>query len=331
MHSNFSQVLLSHIDNALMQNEQVILFQNRRGYSPYLECSECGWIPKCKFCDVSLTYHKAGNKLVCHYCGYSLDGIYRCGHCKQASMETKGFGTERIEDEIQVIFPDAKVARLDMDTTRSKHGHEEIIDAFQNQKVDILIGTQMVSKGLDFDHVSLVGILNADNMLQFPDFRAYERSYQLMAQVSGRAGRKDKKGKVIVQTGDPENYIISQVANNNYAQLFKQQLAERKTFFYPPFSRLISITLKHRDKQLVEEGSHELVKLLQLIENIKVLGPVTPAINRVQNLYLKNIMLKLVKTTDTIRLKKEIGNTIDDFSKISKFKTILISVNVDPM
>jgi primosomal protein N' (replication factor Y) (superfamily II helicase) len=331
MQSHFSQVLLSHIDEALAKNEQVILFQNRRGYSPYLECSQCGWIPKCKFCDVSLTYHKGTDKLVCHYCGYTLDGVYRCGHCKQPAMETKGFGTERIEDEIQLIFPDSRVGRLDMDTTRNKYGHEEIIRDFQDHKIDILIGTQMVSKGLDFDHVSLVGILNADNMLQFPDFRAHERSYQLMAQVSGRAGRKDKKGKVIIQTSDPENYIIHQVAENQYDKLFEQQLLERKTFFYPPYSRLISITLKHRDKQVVEEGSQDLALNLKTLSGLKVLGPSTPVINRIQNLYLKNILLKLSKNTDTIRLKNQVNEIISVFGDLAKFKSVIVSVNVDPM
>jgi primosomal protein N' (replication factor Y) len=331
MLSHFTPMLIDNIEEALNNNEQVILFQNRRGFSPFLECSSCGWVPKCKWCDVSLTYHKKINKLICHYCGYSIDNIYRCSVCNQPSMETKGFGTEKIEDEIAIIFPDAKIARLDIDTSRGKYGHEVIINDFQEQNIDILIGTQMVSKGLDFDHVSVVGILSADSMLRFPDFRAYERSYQLMAQVSGRAGRKNKQGKVIIQTFDTENIIINQVINNNYELMFNHQLNERRQFFYPPFSRLIKVTIKHRDKNILKKVSYELAELLKTIPDCKILGPTTPPIIRIQNYFIKNIMIKIKKTNHTAKTKNRIEQTIESINSKKGYKATIIIIDVDPM
>ena len=326
----FSQTLLSSIDNALSKDEQVILFQNRRGYSPFLECTECGYVPKCKHCDVSLTYHKGIERLVCHYCGYSVAVVTTCDHCHQSTMRLAGFGTERIEDELKQIFPQANIARLDTDTTRTKHGGENIIRDFQEQRINILIGTQMVSKGLDFGHVSIVGILNADNMLCFPDFRAYERSFQLMAQVSGRAGRKDKTGKVIIQTSNPENSIIRQVVANDYQAMYDTQMAERTQFFYPPVCRFIYITLKHRDRQTVEDGARELFGLVSKVGGITPLGPTTPAINRIQNLYLMNITIKLSKA-DTMQSKLGLQQAIDFFLQLPKYKNVMIMANVDPM
>ncbi len=331
MQSHFTPMMVDNIEEALKNGEQVILFQNRRGFSPYLECGSCGWVPKCKWCDVSLTYHKGINKLVCHYCGFSISGVYRCNHCNHPHMETKGFGTEKIEDEIALMFPDAKVGRLDFDSTRGKHGHEIIINDFQQQNIDILIGTQMVSKGLDFDHVSIVGILSADNMLRFPDFRAYERSYQLMAQVSGRAGRKKKQGKVIIQTYDIENVIINQVVNNNYQQMYEYQLKERKQFFYPPFSRLIKLTLKHRDKNVLNKVSYKLADELKKIGQCKILGPTTPAVMRIQNYYIKNILIKLNKGQQITQVKQKIQETITTINTQKEFKTTQIVVDVDPM
>lgn len=331
MQSHFTPMMIDNIEETLNNKEQVILFQNRRGFSPYLECSSCGWVPTCKWCDVSLTYHKAINKLVCHYCGFSIDGVYRCGHCSQPNLETKGFGTEKVEDEIALIFPDAKVGRLDLDSTRGKHGHETIINNFQDQNIDILIGTQMVSKGLDFDHVSLVGILSADSMLRFPDFRAYERSYQLMAQVSGRAGRKKKQGKVIIQTYDTENIIINQVVHNNYQQMYEHQLEERKQFFYPPFSRLIKLTLKHRDKNMLNKVSYELAGELKNIKKCKILGPTTPVIIRIQNYYIKTILIKLGKGPQTTEVKRKVQETINIVNVKKEYKTTQIIVDVDPM
>lgn len=326
----FSQTLLSSIDTALSQNEQVILFQNRRGYSPFLECPECGYVPKCKHCDVSLTYHKGIGKLVCHYCGYTINATTTCDHCHQNTMRLAGFGTERIEDELKQIFPQANIARLDTDTTRTKHGGENIIRDFQEQHIDILIGTQMVSKGLDFKNVSIVGILNADNMLSFPDFRAYERSFQLMAQVSGRAGRQDKLGKVIIQTANPENSVVQQVVANNFGAMYQTQMAERTQFVYPPVCRLIYITLKHRDRQTVEEGARELFALISQINGLTALGPTTPAVNRIQNLYLMDIVIKLSKA-DTLRAKADLQQAISFFLQLPKYKTVMVVPNVDPM
>lgn len=330
MQAHFTPELISNIEEALTNNEQVILFQNRRGFSPYLECGSCGWIPSCKFCDVSLTYHKKINKLICHYCGYSVNGVYRCGHCKQPNLETKGFGTEKIEDEISLIFPNAKVARLDLDSTRGKHGHEHIITDFQNHKIDILIGTQMVSKGLDFAGVSLVGILNADNMLRYPDFRAYERSFQLMAQVSGRAGRSSKQGKVVIQTSDTEHKIIRQVINNNYLKMFMDQASERKSFFYPPFTRLIRLTLKHKNQQTAFNAASTLIKNLTKIHGIKVLGPSTPVINRIQNLYIQQIVIKLAKTDKLTFAKNNIKKWCNQLVEQKEFKQVVVIKDVDP-
>jgi primosomal protein N' (replication factor Y) len=330
MHAHFTPMLIQNIDEALENKEQVILFQNRRGFSPYLECASCGWIPKCKWCDVSLTYHKGINKLTCHYCGYSIDNVYRCGHCKQPDLETKGFGTEKVEDEIQLIYPEARVARLDLDTTRGKYGHETIINNFQNQHIDILIGTQMVSKGLDFDHVSVVGILNADNMLKFPDFRAYERSYQLMAQVSGRAGRKNKQGKVIIQTNDTEHAIIQQVIQNNYVAMFNQQLSERRNFNYPPFSRLIKLTLKHRDQHVVTKAAQFLVNAIKSMKHLTILGPTVPAIPRIQNQYLRTALIKLDKGNQVTQIKRQLTVLIDDMKTHPQFKSVTIIPDVDP-
>lgn len=331
MHAHFTPTLLLNIEEALENKEQIILFQNRRGFSPYLECNSCGWIPKCKFCDVSLTYHKGINKLTCHYCGYSINGVYRCGHCNQPDLETKGFGTEKVEDEIQLIYPDARVARLDLDTTRGKYGHETIINDFQNQHVDILIGTQMVSKGLDFDHVSVVGILNADNMLRFPDFRAYERSYQLMAQVSGRAGRKKKQGKVVIQTNDTEHPIIQQVIHNNYPIMFKQQLKERKEFNYPPFSRLIKVTLKHRDLNTVQKGAQFLINSFKALPHLQVLGPTVPPIPRIQNQYIRTALIKLHRGNHVTTVKRQLVTQVDALKQHPPFKSVQVMLDVDPM
>ncbi len=330
MRAHFTPELVDNIELALNNKEQIILFQNRRGFSPYLECGSCGSIPGCKFCDVSLTYHKRINKLVCHYCGYQINSIHRCGDCKEPNMTTKGFGTEKIEEEIAIIFPDAKIGRLDLDSTRGKHGHEDIINAFQNHKIDILIGTQMVSKGLDFAGVSLVGILNADNMLRYPDFRAYERSYQLMAQVSGRAGRKSKQGKVIIQTSDTEHYIIKQVINNDYEKMFLSQATERKNFLYPPYTRLIRITLKHRDNQTVLNAGMQLAQNLNKIPRTKILGPSTPLINRIQNLYIQQIVIKLEKGTKLAAAKKAIQANCDQLVLQKAFKQVVVIKDVDP-
>lgn len=331
MQGHFTPLLLHFVRQAMEENKQVILFQNRRGYSPFLECKECGWVPKCKFCDVSLTYHKSGQKLSCHYCGYSTSSVKKCPVCSNTQIEAKGFGTEKIEDDMQILFPSARIGRLDLDTTQGKFGHLPIITAFEDQELDILIGTQMVSKGLDFEHVGVVGVLNADSMLSFPDFRAYERSYQLMAQVSGRAGRKHGQGTVIIQTRNVDHAIIKQVQDNNYQAMYEVQLAERRRFLYPPFSRLIELTLKHQDSALCDDAARYLVNELKKINGCMVLGPTTPFINRIQNKYIRNVLLKLSKDGEHGRLKNALTELFDEFAKHEKYKRITLSVDVDPM
>ncbi len=330
MQSHFTPALISQIEQALANNEQVILFQNRRGFSPYLECKSCGQVPKCKYCDVSLTYHKGINKLICHYCGYSVQASNTCNYCGSTDVETKGFGTEKIEDEISLIFPNARVGRLDLDTARGKYSHEVIITDFQEHRIDILIGTQMVSKGLDFDHVSVVGILNADSMLNYPDFRAHERSYQLMAQVSGRAGRKNKQGKVIVQTYDAKNSIIKQVIDNDYFAMYTTQLNERNAFMYPPFSRLIKVTIKHRDKQVLDSGASLIAKNIRQIAGNRLLGPTWPVINRIQNFYIKQILIKLEKGKNLAQVKRQIIETTEQVTTLANFKSLVVVFDVDP-
>lgn len=331
MEGHFSDVLIEKIRKALEGKEQIILFQNRRGYAPYIECKACAYVPKCKNCDVSLTVHKVFNTLTCHYCGYSEAIPQICPACKTPALNTKGFGTEKIEDEIKQIFPEARVSRMDLDTTRSKKSYEKLITDFEQHKVDILIGTQMVTKGLDFEHVSLVGILNADNMLNFPDFRAHERAFQLMAQVSGRAGRKNKRGLVILQTSQPEHSIIGQVIRNDYAAMYKTQCDERKQFKYPPFYRMIEITLRHRDVQVVKQAAFEMGNQLRAVFGSRILGPVDPPVSRIQNLYIKQIILKFENDASPSKAKDILHQISDNILSNSKFKSVRISLDVDPM
>ncbi len=331
MKSFFSPELLNHISEALGNKEQVILFQNRRGFSPYIECDTCGWIPYCKHCDVSLTYHKHINKVNCHYCGYSTKIPKTCDACGSNSLLTRGFGTEKIEDEISLFFPEVKVARMDLDSTRTRKSYERIISDFENGKIDILVGTQMVTKGLDFNNVRVVGILNADNMLNFPDFRSYERSYQLMAQVSGRAGRKNGRGIVIVQTSDPKNIIIQNVEKNDYLSMYKDQLNERKSFNYPPFYRLIEFTLKHRNKQILDNASSLLANDLKAKFGKGILGPESPLISKIQNLNLNTILFKLDKEKSVAQAKKHITDSINYLLSRQELKSVQVVVNVDPL
>ena len=331
MKSHFSPLLMDSINESLEKNEQIILFQNRRGFAPFLECDTCGWIPYCTHCDVSMTYHKQHNELVCHYCGYTIKNPKVCKACGNTSLTTRGFGTEKIEDEIKIFFPDTKVKRMDLDSTRSKYAYENIITGFEQGEIDILIGTQMVSKGLDFDNVGLVGILNADNMLNYPDFRAFERSYQLMAQVSGRAGRKNKQGKVIIQTSHPEHPILQFVLDNKYQEMYKSQLYERKNFNYPPFCRLIYISIKHKKADLVENSANHLADNLKKIFGKRVLGPESPIISRIQNLYIKKILLKVERQRSFQKAKKLLDEQIIQLVTTDSYKTIQISIDVDPM
>ena len=330
MVSHFSPELLHAMDEALGKGEQIILFRNRRGFSSYIECTECGWIPSCTQCSVNLTYHKENNRLVCHYCGVSTEMYKKCGSCHSTGLSTKGFGTEKVEDEIRIVFPEAKVSRLDQDTTRNRNAFYRIIKTFEEGKTDILIGTQMISKGLDFENLTVVGILNADAMLNFPDFRAYERSFQMMEQVSGRAGRRSKQGKVIIQTSDPSNKIIRMVLKHDYRQMFDLQLDERRSFNYPPFCRLISVALKHRDKGALNIYADSLAADLRSFFGSRVLGPEFPIINRIQSYYIKNIILKIEKSKSLTAAKNQILESVEKLGKEKGASMLRIAIDVDP-
>lgn len=331
MKSIFSPQLLAAVDHSLNQGEQVILFQNRRGFSPYLECNSCGWVPRCTQCDVSLTYHKFTNYLVCHYCGHSQSIPRACPDCHDEKISTRGFGTEKVEDEIAIFFPQARIQRMDLDSTRSKNSYTKIISDFESGDVDILVGTQMVSKGLDFDNVSLVGILNADSMMNFPDFRAFERSFQMMAQVSGRAGRKNRQGKVIIQVSDPEHPIIKDVKENNYAAMFNHQLAERQMFHYPPFVRLVMLSVRHRDVEQVNKTADALAIKLRTVFGLFLLGPEFPIIKRVQNRYHKNILIKIKKDKDASGKRDFIRQSCKEILSNPYHRSAQIVIDVDPV
>ncbi len=331
MKSHFSPMLLEHVEQALKDKEQVILFQNRRGFAPQLECNMCAWVPQCTNCDVSLTYHKASNQLRCHYCGYATPPPTKCGACGDTNLKMKGFGTEKIEEELAIYFPAAKIARMDLDTTRSKFAHQHIIQDFEDGKIDVLVGTQMVTKGLDFDNVSLVGILNADSMLNFPDFRAYERSYQLMAQVAGRAGRKNKRGKVIIQTQNSDHSIIQDVWHNNYLSMYTTQLLDRRNFNYPPFYRLIELSVVHRDINMVNAGAKYLADELKNHFGKRVLGPEFPIVSRIRNQYHKNILLKIERDASVAQVKKIVTDLLIQFKSKSDYKAVKIVLDIDPM
>lgn len=329
MKGHFSLTLIDAITEALSLGEQIILFQNRRGFSPVLECLTCGNIPQCPNCDVSLTYHKFKNQLRCHYCGHSIAKPTNCHACSSVDLTTKGFGTEQIELELAELFPSKNIKRMDQDTTRGKYSFERIIDSFKNREIDILVGTQMLAKGLDFDNVSLVGIMNADTMLYYPDFRAFERSFQMMTQVAGRAGRSDKKGRVIIQTYNPLHSIIQQVTLNRFDEMYKEQLYDRKIYHYPPFYKLIRLTLKHRDFDKLKEGSMWLYQVLAQNLDIPVLGPEEPAINRIRNEYIRTIMIKIPQEKPLGSTKKTIQKILNSFDVIAQYRTIKVTVNVD--
>ena len=329
MTGHFSNVLVDAITEALSLGEQIILFQNRRGFSPVMECLTCGHVPQCPNCDVSLTYHKFKNQLRCHYCGHSIAKPTNCHSCTSSHLTTKGFGTEQIELELAELFPSKNIKRMDQDTTRGKYSFENLIDRFKNREIDILVGTQMLAKGLDFDNVSLVGIMNADNMLYQPDFRAFERSYQMMTQVSGRAGRSEKRGKVIIQTYNPNHNVIQQVTHNDYEGMYKEQLYERQIYKYPPYFRLVKLTLKHRDFDKLKEGSMWLYQVLQQSLAMPVLGPEEPAINRIRNEYIRTIMVKIPQNVSIGVTKKTIQKALNSFDVIPQYKAIRIALNVD--
>ncbi len=329
MVGHFSDFLIEGITNALTLGEQVILFQNRRGYSPLLECMTCGHVPQCQQCDVSLTYHKHKNQLRCHYCGYSIAKPANCHACSSVDLTTKGFGTEQIQQELLELFPSHKIGRMDQDTTRGKFGFEKIIDSFKNREIDILVGTQMLGKGLDFDNVTLVGIMNADNMLYHPDFRAFERSFQMMTQVSGRSGRLEKQGKVIIQTYSPLHNTIQQVTKNDYQGMYNEQLYERQIYKYPPYFKLVKLTLKHRDFDKLKQGAMWLYQVMQQNLPMPVLGPEEPPISRIRNEYIRTIMVKIPMNISVANAKKTIQKMLNSFEAVPSYRSIRVIINVD--
>lgn len=331
MNGPFSVTLLEHIKGALDRKEQVILFQNRRGFAPMVECKTCGWVPKCKNCDVSLTYHKGINQLTCHYCGYTYQVPRACPACEGVELANRGFGTEKIEDDIKMLFPEIAVERMDLDTTRTRTAYEKIIANFENGKTDILIGTQMVSKGLDFDHVSVVGILNSDTMLNYPDFRSYERAFQLMAQVAGRAGRKNKQGTVILQTKSIDHPIIHQVIANDYQQMYASQLAERQLFRYPPFYRLVYVFLKNRNADMLDIMARTMADKLRAVFGSRVLGPDNPPVTRIQSLFIKKIVIKIENNASMERAKDLLLRIQREMIEDERYKSLIVYYDVDPL
>ena len=329
LHSHYTQTLITAMEEALAKKEQIILFQNRRGFSLHLECNLCGFVPTCKHCDVTLTYHKFRKELRCHYCGYTEAVPQKCSQCGNNVLEMRGFGTEKVEEEIKFFFPDAKIARLDYDSTRNKNAYRRILSDFENKKIDILVGTQMITKGLDFDNVSIVGILNADNMLNYPDFRSLERSFQLMMQVSGRAGRKNKRGLVLIQTYNPKHEAFDYLQSNDYYALFERLLKERNIFYYPPITRLIKITLKHKDQNVLNRASASLAASLKSRLNNLVLGPEYPLITKIKNLYQKDILIKLPINKQMQEHKRFIFHQTRELNTNSSFRTVKISLDVD--
>lgn len=329
MKGHFSDRLLEEINEALKNKEQVILFQNRRGYSPIIECTTCGISPQCPNCDVSLTFHQYKNQLRCHYCGYHTSKMISCIACGNETLDSKGFGTEQIELELKELFPNHQIARMDQDSMKGKHAYAKIIEAFELKEIDILVGTQMLAKGLDFRNVSLVGVMNADNLLNFPDFRAHERSFQLLQQVAGRAGRTKKRGKVIIQTYNPYHQILQQVSTNNFEEMYQQQLDERYRYKYPPFYRMIKITLKDRSFQKMDKASLWLANALKMKLMEQVLGPETPPVGRVRNLFITHILIKIPKEQSLKATKNFITSMLKSFNAIKEFSSVRLTIDVD--
>lgn len=325
-----SPQLIEAVNEVMARNKQVILFQNRRGYAPYQVCGVCGWIPQCKYCDVSLTYHKLSNKLVCHYCGTTYPPVHSCAACGSDKFVQRNFGTEKIEEQLQETFPDAKVARMDMDTVKGKNAHDVLIQQFEQRRIDILVGTQMVVKGLDFDNVDLVGILDADGLLHFADFRVNERAFQLMEQVSGRAGRKEETGKVLVQTSQPHHPLLQVVQQHDYKAMFEEELKKRKEFSYPPFSRIIHLTFKHKLKEVVERAAYHYTDALKVKYGQYIVGPAEPVIGRIRNQYLFELLLKLPRDSKTItQCKKDLLEQIAILHQNKSFRSVTIVADVD--
>tara|TARA_R110000772_G_scaffold64097_1_gene143303 strand:+ start:210 stop:2660 length:2451 start_codon:yes stop_codon:yes gene_type:complete len=329
MKGHFSDRLLEAMTEALDNNEQIILFQNRRGFSPVVECTTCGIAPQCPNCDVSLTFHQFKNELRCHYCGYHMAMLLSCMACGSETIDTKGFGTEQIAHELATLFPDHVTARMDQDTTRGKRAYEKLIERLDDQEIDILVGTQMLAKGLDFRNISLVGVMNADNLLNFPDFRAHERSYQLLQQVSGRAGRTKKRGKVLIQTFNPHHQILQQVSTNDYDGMYKQQNEERYQYKYPPFYRTIKITFKHRNFQSMNKASLWFGQALEIKLKENVLGPEPPPVGRIRNQYITNILVKIPKNQSLSKTKEYINNVKRSFNSVKEFSSVKLMIDVD--
>lgn len=331
MQSHFTSVLMEDMQQAIGRKEQIILFQNRRGYAPVMMCKTCAYTPKCINCDVSLTFHKSSGKMHCHYCGYKEDSPGTCPACGSAHLEYKGFGTEKVEDELTLLLPDARIMRMDLDTTRAKNAFQNIMNDLEEKRLDILVGTQMVAKGLDFADVTVIGIINADSLLKYPDFRANERSFQMLAQVSGRAGRRGKQGKVVIQTYDPSHRVIQQVIDNDYAELYKSEIDERKSFKYPPFYRMIQLDIKHKDPDMLYQQAEYLGAELRKHFGDRVIGPEYPLVSRIRNFYIKSIMLKFERDTDSLNKAKDIiRNVILQFQSTKLSKGSVVQPDVDP-
>ena len=329
MKGHFSERLLEEITETLDNGEQVILFQNRRGFAPIMECTTCGHAPQCPNCDVSLTYHQHRKQLRCHYCSYHIALQETCQACGNATLDTKGFGTEQVEQELNTLFPKANVGRMDLDTTRGKHGYEKIITSFEQQEIDILVGTQMLTKGLDFRNVNLVGIMNADSLLNFPDFRAHERSFQLLTQVAGRAGRTKKRGKVIIQSYNPNHRILQQVTTGDYNGMFQEQIYEREQYKYPPVNRIIKITFKHKDYNKLNDAAEWFAKSLRNSFGGNVLGPEYPPVARIRNQYIKNVIIKIGENYSLVKTKNSIKRIEKSFNAISYYRGVRVIYNVD--
>ncbi len=329
-HTHFNKLLLDKAEQALARGEQVMLFQNRRGFSPYVACPSCGWTARCPHCNVALTYHKADGRLVCHYCGHTSPLPTRCPACKTAEIVPMGFGTEKVEQEIARIFPEAHVARLDRDKITSERACRTIVADFEAHRTDILVGTQMITKGFDFEGVSLVGILNADNLLNHPDFRAAERAFQLMMQVAGRSGRRSDGGEVVIQTSEPTHPVIRQVAAGDYEAMAREQLAEREAFFYPPYARLIALTLRHRDPALLHRGADTLAERLRAHFGRRLLGPITPPVERIRGEYLIALLLKIESGASFTRARELLCAELRRFADNQEFKPVTVVCNVDP-
>ncbi|MGC1243816.1 MAG: primosomal protein N' [Chryseosolibacter sp.] len=329
----FSRLLLLKIEETLSRKEQVIIFQNRRGYSPMMSCEDCGWVPKCVNCAVSLTYHQYRHVLVCHYCGYKETVPPQCPTCTSTRIRTVGYGTEKLEEELNLFFPDARIQRMDLDTTRSKTGYETIISQFENGETDILVGTQMVTKGLDFDKVSLVGVFNADRMMHFPDFRSHERAYQLITQVSGRAGRRARQGQVVIQTSNPDHAVLNFILKHDYESFYGREILDRHQHDYPPFTRLIEIVIKHADKKVCREAAQKLAgQLRHEIPSVKIMGPGEPMVAKIRNQYLMSILLKIFRgKSDLTLIKNHIQNSINTLSSEKAFRNARIITDVDPV